>query len=77
MDTQAPVVRSPQCEVLKFFESRHESGADPFGDVLELFYFMKKSGSALDDLDVGVAVGRLVCGGQLWYALDGIRLVDR
>lgn len=77
MDTQATVVRSPQSEVLSFFESRQEGEEAPFGDVLELFHYMKKSGSALDDLNVGVAVGRLVCEGQLWYALDGIRLVGK
>ena len=77
MDRQATVVRSPKSEVLTFFEERHEEEGGPFGDVLELFHFMKQRGSDLDDLDVGVAVGRLVCEGRLWYALDGIRLTHR
>ena len=38
---------------------------------------MKNEGSDLEDLDVGVAVGRLVCEGKLRYALDGIRLTGR
>lgn len=77
MDTQTTLVRPLRLEVLRFFEERHDRGDEPFGDVLELFHYMKESGSDLDDLDVGVAVGRLVCEGQLWYALDGIRLVDK
>ena len=35
---------------------------------------MKEKDSDLEDIDVGVAVGRLVCEGKLRYALDGIRL---
>ena len=70
-------VRSRTVEVLAFFEERDKAGKSPFGDVLELFDCIKDQGSDLEDVDVGVAVGRLVCEGKLRYALDGIRLTGR
>ena len=77
METQAAGVRSRKREVLSFFEDRHRRGDPPFDDVLQLFYFIKDQGSDLEDIDVGVAVGRLVCEGKLRYALDGIRLTHQ
>ena len=74
MDTQVAAVRSRKREVLSFFEERHQNGQPPFGDVLELFDFMREHGSDLRDVDVAFALGRLVCEGGLRYALDGIRL---
>lgn len=73
MDRQETGVRSRKGEVLKVFQDRHEQDGPPFPDALQLFRFMKENGSDLDDLDVGVAIGRLVCEGRLWYDLDGIR----
>ena len=70
-------VRSRTAEVLAFFEERAKEERPPFGDVLELFDCIKDQGSDLEDVDVGVAVGRLVCEGRLRYALDGIRLTGR
>ncbi|MDE0169709.1 MAG: hypothetical protein OXS29_09365 [bacterium] len=70
-------VQSRTAEVLAFFEERKEEVKPPFGDVLELFDCIKDQGSDLEDIDVGVAVGRLVCEGKLRYALDGIRLTGR
>lgn len=76
MQARATGVWSRKDEVLGFFEKREQDGP-PFGDVLELFESMKNEGSELEDIDVGVAVGRLVCEGKLRYALDGIRLTGR
>ena len=70
-------VQSRKEEVLTYFQTREQSGSQPFGDVLELFACMREYGSELEDIDVGVAVGRLVCDGKLRYALDGIRLTGR
>ena len=70
-------VRSRKDEVLGFFQKREEDGRSPFGDVVELFESMKAKGSDVEDIDLGVAVGRLVCEGKLRYALDGIRLTGR
>ena len=70
-------VRSRTAEVLAFFEERAKQSKEPFGDVLELFNCIREQGSDLEDVDVGVAVGRLVCEGKLRYALDGIRLTGR
>ena len=70
-------VRSRKREVLEVIEERHRSGTAPFGDVLELLDFMEGKGSDLEDIDIGVAVARLVCERQLRYALDGIRLIDQ
>ena len=77
VDTQQTGVRSRKREVLKVIEERDQSGTPPFGDVLEVFDFMKGEGSDLEDIDVGVAIARLVCEGRLRYALDGIRLIPR
>ncbi len=77
MQTGSPGIRSRTVEVLGFFAERDEAGQSPFGDVIELFDCMKDRGSDLEDIDVGVAVGRLVCEGKLRYALDGIRLTGR
>ena len=76
VDTQTAGVRSKKAEILKLFEERDQSGQAPFGSVLEFFHFMKDQGSDLDDVDVAVAIGRLVCEGKLRYALDGVRLVS-
>ena len=70
-------VQSRTAEVLAFFEERDREAMPPFGDVLELFDCIKDQRSDLEDIDVGVAVGRLVCEGKLRYALDGIRLTGR
>ena len=75
MSTQAAEVRSRKGQVMALFEERHQMEAPPFGDVLELYHFMKQQGSDFEDVDVAVAVGRLVCEGRLRYALDGLRLV--
>ena len=75
MSTKVGGVRSRKQEVLDVFRERHEQGIPPFGSAREILYFMRDQGSDLDNLDVGVAIGRLVCEGQLRYALDGIRLV--
>lgn len=77
MQTGSTGVRSRTAEVLAFFEERAKEAEPPFGDVLELFDCIKGQGSDLEDIDVGVAVGRLVCEGKLRYALDGIRLTGR
>ena len=77
MQTGSTGVRSRTDEVLAFFEERAKGRKPPFGDVLELFYYIEDQGSDLEDIDVGVAVGRLVCEGKLRYALDGIRLTGR
>ena len=76
VDTQTAGVRSKKAEVLKLFEERDRSDQAPFGSVLEFYNFMKGQGSDLDDVDVAVAIGRLVCEGKLRYALDGVRLVS-
>ncbi|MDE0369872.1 MAG: hypothetical protein OXI84_07015 [bacterium] len=72
MDTQTAAVRSKKAEVLRHFEERRDNEEEPFGGVLK---FLQDQGSDLDDVDVAVAIGRLVCDGKLRYALDGIRLV--
>lgn len=77
MQTGSTDVRSRTAEVLEFFEERAQEEKPPFGDVLELFDCIRDRGSDLEDIDVGVAVGRLVCEGRLRYALDGIRLTGR
>lgn len=78
MQTGSTGVRSRTDEVLAFFGERaKEKTKPPFGDVLELFDCIRDRGSDLEDIDVGVAVGRLVCEGRLRYALDGIRLTGR
>ena len=77
MQAEATAVRSRKEEVLGFFQEREKNGKPPFGDVIELFESMKESGSDLEDIYVGAAVGRLVCEGKLRYALDGIRLTGR
>ena len=74
-DTEVTVVRSRKQEVLEAFRERHEQGDNPFGNAREFLYFMQGQGSDLDNLDVGVAIGRLVCEGRLRYALDGIQFV--
>ncbi len=50
-----------------------ERGEPPFGDVLEVTDAME--GSGLTDLDICIAVSRLVRNGQLLFALDGVRIV--
>ncbi len=75
MDTQTAAVRSKKAEVLRHFEERRDNEEEPFGGVLEFFKFLQDQGSDLDDVDVAVAISRLVCDGKLRYALDGIRLV--
>ena len=74
-DTKGTAVRSRKQEVLKAFRERHEQGDDPFGNAREFLRFMQDRGSDLDNLDVGVAIGRLVCEGRLRYGLDGIQFV--
>jgi hypothetical protein len=74
-DNKATAVRSRKQVVLEAFRERHEQGEDPFGNAREFLYFMQSQGSGLDNLDVGVAIGRLVCEGRLRYALDGIQFV--
>jgi hypothetical protein len=76
VDTQTAGVRSKKGEVLKLFEDRQKSDKAPFGGVLEFYRFVQEQDSDLDDVDVAVAIGRLVCEGKLRYALDGIRLVS-
>ena len=76
VDTQAAGVSSKKGEVLKLFKERQKSDEEPFGGVLEFYRFMQDEGYDLDDVDVAVAIGRLVCEGKLRYALDGIRLVS-
>ena len=75
MASQA-VGQSRSAEVLAVVEERDRAGEAPFGDVVELFDFMKEQGSDLNQVGMAVAVGRLVCEGRIWYALDGIRLVS-
>lgn len=76
VDTRVRVVgRSRKGAVLEVIQQRARSGDDPFGDVLALRDFMEGEGSDLGDLDIGVAVARLVCEGDLRYALDGLRLI--
>ena len=77
MQAESTGVQSRTAEVLAFFEKRKKEARPPFGDVLELFDCIKDQGSDLADIDVGVAVGRLVCERKLRYALDGIRLTGR
>lgn len=74
-ETRGTVVRSRKQEVLEAFQERHEQGEEPFGNAREFLYFMQGRGSDLDNLDVGVAIGRLVCEGRLRYGLDGIQFV--
>lgn len=74
-DAEGTSVRSRKQEVLEAFRERHYQGDDPFGNAREFLSFMQDRGSDLDSLDVGVAIGRLVCEGRLRYGLDGIRFV--
>lgn len=70
VDTQIAPGRSRMGMVLEVIEKR---GEPPFGDVLEMTAAME--GSGLTDLDICIAVSRLVRNGQLRFALDGIRIV--
>ncbi len=72
VDTQTPS-RVRMKKVLEVIEKRSDAGNRPFVHVLEVVDHM--SGSGLTDLDIGMAVSRLVRAGKLRYALDGIRLV--
>ena len=60
-------------EVLEVIEKRRRAGERTFVHVLEVVDHMSESD--LTDLDIGMAVSRLVRAGKLRYALDGIRLV--
>ena len=73
MVTQIAPGRSRMGMVLKAIEERHDAGEPPFGDVLEVTDAME--GSGLTDLDICIAVSRLVRNGQLQFALDGVRIV--
>lgn len=74
VDTQVASGRSRMGMVLKVIEER---GEPPFIDVLEVIDHMinHMGESGLTDLDISIAVSRLVCNGQLRLALDGIRPV--
>lgn len=69
-DAQNAPGRSRMAMVLEVIEQR---GEPPFGDVLEVTDAMEESG--LTDLDICIAVSRLVRNGQLQFALDGVRIV--
>ena len=73
VDAHVTQARSRMGMVLEVIKERHSSRKPPFGDVLEVVDSMRESG--LTDLDIGLAISRLVRVGQLRYALDGIRLV--
>lgn len=70
VDTKIAPGRSRMAKVLDVIEER---GEPPFGDVLEVTGAME--GSGLTDLDICIAVSRLVRNGQLQFALDGVRIV--
>lgn len=70
VDTKIAPGRSRMAKVLDVIEER---GEPPFGDVLEVTDAME--GSGLTDLDICIAVSRLVRNGQLQFALDGVRIV--
>ena len=69
VDTKIAPGRSRMAMVLDIIEER---GEPPFGDVLEV---TAMEGSGLTDLDICIAVSRLVRNGQLLFALDGVRIV--
>ena len=71
VDTQIAPWRSRMGMVLEVIEER---GEPPFIDVREVIDHMGESG--LTDLDISIAISRLVCNGQLWLALDGIRPIS-
>ena len=68
VDTQIAPGQSRMAMVLEVIEER---GEPPFLDVIEVISHMGESG--LTDLDISIAISRLVCNGQLRLALDGIR----
>ena len=68
VDTQIAPGRSRMAMVLEAVEER---GEPPFLDVIEVINHME--GSGLTDLDISIAISRLICNGQLRLALDGIR----
>lgn len=73
VDMQTTPSRMRMEKVLEVIEKRRKAGERPFVHVLEVVDHMSESD--LTDLDIGMAVSRLVRAGKLRYALDGIRIV--
>lgn len=73
VDTQTAPTAPSRSRMAMVLETIKERGEPPFGDVLEMTDAMEKFG--LTDLDICIAVSRLVRNGQLQFALDGVRIV--